>query len=178
MANIKQLYDDMAKIDRMLLDAGMNLPWEGISLAPITHEAGEKIYQKGQVYDFYKDIRDITQQAKREVFLVDAYPDEEVLDLYLEKTSTGVAIRILTNMPKRNFLSVARKFKMKPGVTFEVRTSGDCHDRVFFIDDTCWVMGQSLKDAAKKPTYLVKIESQQLFKKVFEDLWAQAQTLV
>jgi predicted RNA-binding protein associated with RNAse of E/G family len=43
------------------------------------------VYEKGQVYDFYKDIREITQTAKNEAFVIDAYPDAEVLDLYLEK---------------------------------------------------------------------------------------------
>ncbi len=88
------------------------------------------------------------------------------------KTAHGVKIRLLTNRPTGNFLKVARKFKMKPGVIFEVRASEDCHDRPFFIDDECWVLGQSVKDAAKKPKYLVKIESTQLFRTVFEDLWA------
>ena len=178
MTNIKQLYDDMAKIDRMLLDSGIKLPWEDMGLASVVYEAGEKVYEKGQVYDFYKDIREITQQARNEVFLIDAYPDEEVLNLYLEKIPTGIRIRILANKPKENFLTVAQKFKMKPGVKFEVRASTDCHDRLFFIDDTGWIMGQSLKDAGKKPTYLVKIESHDLFRKVFEELWSRAQPLV
>jgi hypothetical protein len=178
VANLKGTYDEMVKVDKMLLEAGIELPWSNLKPQAIIYEQGEKVYEKGQVYDFYKDIRDITNQAKNEVFLVDAYPDEEILNLYLDKTPAGIKIRILTNKPQGNFLTVSQKFKMKPGVNFEVRTSKDCHDKLFFIDDSCWVMGQSLKDAGKKPTYLVKIESHQLFRKVFEDLWAQAQALV
>lgn len=177
-SNLKQIYDKMAEIDRMLFDTGIELPWKDLRLRTVVHEAKEKVYPKGQVYDFYKDVREITKQAKNEVFLVDAYPDEEVLDLYLERIPSGIKIRILTNKPQGNFLKVAQKFKMKPGVSFEVQSSKDCHDRLFFIDDECWVMGQSLKDAGKKPTYLVKIGSYDLFRKVFEDLWSQAQTLV
>ena len=176
--NLKPIYDQMVSVDRMLLDAGIELPWIDLELRPVIYEAGEKVYEKGQVYDFYKDIRDITVQAKNEVFLVDAYPDEEVLDLYLDKVPRGIRIRILTDKPKGNFLTVAQKFKAKPGVQFEVRSSKDCHDRLFFIDRDCWVMGQSLKDAGKKPTYLVKIESHDLFRAVFEGLWSQGQTLV
>ena len=178
MFNLKEIYDEMAKIDRMLFEAGIELPWADLKLSPVTYEIGEKVYQKGQVYDFYKDIRDITTQAKNEVFLIDAYPDEEVLDLYLEKVPLITKIRILTNKPMGNFLTVAEKFKLKPGINFEVRASKDCHDRLFFIDDNCWVMVQSLKDAGKKPTYLVKIESSNSFREVFEDLWSQAQNLV
>ncbi len=178
ISNLKEIYDEMAKVDRMLFDAGIELPWMDLKLRPVIYEAGEKIYEKGQVYDFYKDIREITKQVKAEVFLIDAYPDEEVLDLYLEKIPPGIKIRILSNKPQGNFATVAQKFKKRPGVNFDVRVNKDCHDRLFFVDNTCWVMGQSLKDAGKKPTYLVKIESHDLFKKVFEDLWSQSQVLV
>jgi len=67
---------------------------------------------------------------------------------------------------------------MKPDVDFEVRQSKDCHDRLFFIDNECWVMGQSVKDAGKKPTYLVKIEAYDLFREVFNDLWKNASALI
>lgn len=77
-----------------------------------------------------------------------------------------------------NFLTLAQKFKAKPNVKFEVRQSNDCHDRLFFVDNTCWVMGQFVKDAAKKPTYLVKIESHDLFRFVFENLWNISSVLV
>jgi hypothetical protein len=176
--NLKAIYDEMLTVDKMLLEAGIELPWANLKPQAIVYGQGEKVYEKGQVYDFYTDIRDITKQAKSEVFLIDAYADEEILNLYLEKIATGIKIRILTNTPKGNFVIVAKKFKMNPGVNFEARTSKDSHDRLFFIDDSCWVMGQSFKDAGKKPTYLVKIESHQLFRKVFEDLWTRAQPLV
>ena len=138
----------------------------------------EKVYPKGHIYDFYKDIRNITKDAKNEVFVIDAYVDEELLNLYLEKIPIGVKIRILTKEPKGNFVTVAQKFKIKPKVDFEVRRSNDCHDRLFFVDDECWVMGQSVKDAGKKPTYLVKIEGYDLFRNVFDDLWKMASKLV
>jgi hypothetical protein len=166
------------EIDRKLFDAGFELPWEDLKLAPVVFSKDEKVYEKGQVYDFYKDIREITQTAKNEAFVIDAYPDEEVLDLYLEKLSPTVRMRVLTNRPKGNFIAIAKKFKQKPGVTFEVRESPDCHDRVFFVDNSCWVMGQSIKDAGKKPTYLARMESHDLFRKVFEELWKNASSVL
>ena len=188
MSNLSTIYSKMTEVDGMLFDAGIDLPWSRLNLSPIEYDTEEKVYEKGQVYDFYKDILDITKLAKNEVFFVDAYPDEEVLNLYLEKIAPGIGIRLLTNEPPRssgksyqaftNFVTVARKFKQKPGVAFEVRRSTDCHDRLFFIDGICWVMGQSMKDAGRKPTYLVKIQSGTMFKKVWEDLWSQAQPLV
>jgi len=59
-----------------------------------------------------------------------------------------------------------------------VRQNKDCHDRVLFVDNTRWVIGQSVKDAGKKPTYLVRIESHDLFRSVFENLWNASSVLV
>jgi len=141
-------------------------------------KANEKVYPKGHVYEFYKDIHKIIKKAKNEVFVVDSYADEELLNLYLEKIPAKVKIRILTKEPKGNFIKVAKKFKIKPNVDFEVRTSNDCHDRLLFIDNECWVTGQSIKDAGKKPTYLIKIYTSDIFKKVFDDLWINASKLI
>jgi len=177
-SQIGDIYKKMREIDQMLFDAGFELPWKDLKLAPIDYGKEEKVYPKGHMYDFYKDIRDITKDVKNEVFVIDAYVDEELLNLYLEKIPLGVKIRILTNKPQGNFITVAKKFKVKPNVDFQVRKSKDCHDRLFFIDNKCWVMGQSVKDAGKKPTYLVKIEGYDLFRKIFDDLWKNASKIV
>ena len=92
-----------------------------------------------------------------------------MLDLYLEKIPIGLKIKILTNKPQDNFVTVAQKFKIKPKVDFEVRKNKDCHDRLFFVDNACWIIGQSIKDAGKKPTYLVKIVAYDLFRNIFDD---------
>ncbi len=138
----------------------------------------EKIYDKGGLYDFYKDIGAITKSAKNEVAICDAYVNEELLDLYIAKLSPGTKIRILTEKPKGNFIVVAGKFKQKPGVNFEVRTSSDCHDRLLFVDEICYAFGQSVKDAGRKPTYLVRLVSYDLLKRIFEELWKNATPLV
>lgn len=177
-SQIADIYKRMRELDQRLLDVGFELPWTDLKLAPIDYGEAEKVYPKGHVYDFYKDISEITNDAKNEVFVIDAYVSEELLNLYLEKIPAGVKIRILTNKPQGNFVTVAKKFKIRPNVHFEVRKSDDCHDRLFFIDKDCWVMGQSVKDAGKKPTYLIKIESYDLFRNVFDDLWKNASVLI
>jgi len=168
----------MHDVDKILFEAGFELPWEEEKLRQMSHGQEEKAYEKGQIYDFYKDIREITQSAKNEVFLVDSYVAEEALDLYLDKIPSDIKIRILTNKPQGNFLSVAHKFKTKPSVNFEVRQNKDCHDRLYFVDNACWIIGQSIKDVGKKPTYLIKIESHDIFRLVFENLWKASSILV
>ena len=67
------------------------------------------------------------------------------------------------------------------GSIAEVKTSGEIHDRVLFIDDlSCWVMGQSIKDAAKaKPTYLLPLPADISTLKLshYELIWNNASVL-
>jgi ribosomal protein L31E len=168
----------MREIDQMLFNAGFELPWTELSLSPIDYGKEEKVYPKGYAYYAYKDILDIIKEAKNEVIVTDNFADEELINLYLEKIPEKVRIRVLTKEPKGNFMVVAKKFKTKPNVDFEVRKSMDWHDRWVFVDNGCWVLGQSVKDAGMKPTYLVKLEAYDLLKKAFDEVWNKASLLI
>ncbi len=51
------------------------------------------------------------------------------------------------------------------------------HDRMLFIDQRGWVIGQSIKDAArKKPTYLIELEEPSLSteRDIHNRIWAAA----
>jgi hypothetical protein len=143
-------------------------------------EAREIIYGKGDAYDFYKDIKKILKEAKMEVMVVDAYVNEELLDLYLEKVLPKVRIKILTNPNtyKGNFYTVARKFALKPNRNFEVKEDNDVHDRAIFVDNDSYVVGQSLKDAGKKPTYLILVHKSNELRKVFDAVWKSAKKTI
>jgi len=175
---IGDIYKRMREIDRMLVDAGFELPWVELKLSPIDYGKEERVYPKGYVYDFYKDILEILKEAKNEVIITDNYADEELINLYLEKIPEGVKIRVLTQKPQGNFIAVAKKFKTKPNVDFEARKSMEWHDRWVFIDNECWVTGQSVKDAGTKPTYLVKLGAYELLRKTFDEVWNKASLLV
>ena len=178
-SNIQDIYNALYELDRKLRDAGFDLPYSDLELSPIVVEAGERAYAQGQVFDFYADFRDITKSVKNEIFVIDAYASEDLFPLYLEKMQKGVKIHVLTNNPIGNFIQVARKFKTQYGSDFEVRQNPNCHDRIFFVDKSCWVIGQSIKDAAtKKPTYLLKVNSYDIFRIIFEDLWTKGKNLV
>ena len=63
----------------------------------------------------------------------------------------------------------------------QLRASPDVHDRAVFIDDSGWVLGQSLKDAAKaKPTYLVELAEPALtaLRKAHDAVWSSARNIV
>ena len=132
----------------------------------------EKVYKPGEIYDFYRDIKKITLSAKNEVFVIDAYAHEDIIDLYLDKLLIGIKIMILTKKPQDNFINIATKFKQKHKNNFEVKTNKNCHDRLFFVDKKCYVIGQSIEKAAmNQPTYLCEIHNSGKFRDVFQKLY-------
>ena len=69
-----------------------------------------------------------------------------------------VTLRIVTDQVRGALGAVAQKFPNSH--TLELRSSPDVHDRHIFVDQRGWIVGQSIKDAArKKPTYLVELSS-------------------
>ena len=173
------IYKRMRELDQILTNVGFDLPKENLQLSPIdlSTEKEQKVYPKGSIYDFYRDIIEIVTQAKNEIIITDNYANEELIDLYLQKVPESISIKILTKEPKGNFIAVARKFKAQH-TNFEARTSNEWHDRWVFVDNACWVTGQSVKDAATKPTYLVKLGGYDILKSCFIEAWNKAIVLV
>jgi hypothetical protein len=134
-------------------------------------------YEPGDEYAFYRDLKGVLAAAQKEVFLVDNYLDTEIFDLYAGAVQPGALVRMLTDQPKGNLTAVAQKYAARGG--FELRSSEDVHDRVVFVDDRCWVIGQSIKDAArKKPTYMIEHENPGRMRPIYEDIWNHAVTHV
>ena len=95
----------------------------------------------------------------------------------MENVSASVQIRVLTQKVSDSLRIVAEKFARRGG--FELRSSNGVHDRVVFADDRCWVIGQSIKDAAnKKPTYIVEHSGADTMKTIYETQWSAATTVV
>jgi hypothetical protein len=68
--------------------------------------------------------------------------------------------------------------KYSTGGNFAFRTTNAIHDRVLFADAHVWVIGQSIKDAAKKkPTYIVEFE-EPVMRPIYEGLWNSANVLI
>jgi hypothetical protein len=115
--------------------------------------------------------------SKQDVFLIDNYLNREILDLYAAVIPPGVPVRMLTSAPDATLTAVAQKYATRG--RFELRSNRDVHDRVVFVDGRCWVVGQSVKDAAKKkPTYMVEHENPARMLVVYENVWGNATAVV
>jgi hypothetical protein len=137
------------------------------------------VYETGDEYGFYRDLSSLVAGATSDVFIVDAYLDESVFNLYVEKIPSGVNVRMLSNKISSRVETIAEMYaKGKP---LELRSSSSVHDRAVFVDQRGWVVGQSIKDAAKnKPTYMVELGEPNLTasRKVHDSIWSSAKTIV
>jgi hypothetical protein len=135
----------------------------------------------GDVYDFFKALSAAVGSATSAILVIDPYVDDQIFDTYLSGIQGGVNVRILTAKYGNLLKPAVQKFTAQHKIVVEVRISADFHDRVLFIDGlSCWVMGQSLKDAAKaKPTYVLPLPTDVASMKLthYETIWAQASVL-
>jgi hypothetical protein len=133
-------------------------------------------YEPGQEYEFYRDITSILKAASKSVLIVDPYLGTDVFDVYAGAISRAVLFRLLTSNIPPNVLTLAQKYAS--GGNLEVRTTTAIHDRAVFADDRVWMIGQSLKDAAKKkPTYIVEHDPA-LSGPAYESIWNAATKIV
>lgn len=160
-------------VSDLINDLHLKLQEINVSLED-TEEDLERIYGISNHFDFYLDIKEVINQASNNVFIVDSWIDGDLLEVYLKNINPSLNIRILTNSNngKGNFLKVGNMFKAQYK-NFETKESPNIHDRAIFCDDNMgWVMGQSIKDAAKnKPTYLIRLDNSDKLKNIYEKIW-------
>jgi hypothetical protein len=135
-------------------------------------------YEPGEEYAVYRDLSTIVADAVKEVLIVDAYLDETIFNLYVDKIIPSVKVRILSNKIGSNVEAVARMFAS--GRSLELSSSTAIHDRLLFVDDRGWVIGQSIKDAARtKPTYLIELQEPALsaLRAAHESSWSSSRRI-
>jgi hypothetical protein len=135
----------------------------------------------GAVYDFMKTLRELVGSATNSLFVVDPYLDHQVFDSYLSSVSTAVSTRLLVRKAAPGLKGALSAFVAQKKMAVEIRVSPSIHDRVIFLDDrSCWVLGQSIKDAAKStPTYIapVSIDVSHMKKQDYDEIWLAAAPL-
>ena len=149
-----------------------------------TPQLSGQAFAPGEVYDFFKALSAAVGSATKSIFIIDAYLDEQIFDSYISGLPTDVSVQLLTGtkhgVPTKLKPAVAM-YNQQHGAVANVKVSDEIHDRVLFIDNlSCWVMGQSIKDAAKaKPTYLLPLSADIATLKLshYELIWNNALAL-
>jgi hypothetical protein len=136
----------------------------------------QSAYAPGDEYEFYKDMKNILSSAKSSILVIDPYLSKEIFEVYVDGINRSVKINILTDSPPPDAMLIAAKYSA--GGNLAMRASKAIHDRVIFADNRVWMVGQSLKDAAKKkPTYIVEHDAE-LMLPLYKDIWNKATVLL
>ena len=98
--------------------------------------------------------------AKRRLILIDNYIDERVLTLLAERRA-GVACRIYgKNVNKLDIQLAFSRFQQQyPNDQLQLTQWNASHDRFIICDDTLWLCGSSVKDAGRRTSMLIKLET-------------------
>lgn len=141
-------------------------------------QAAGGAFGPGAVYDFFNELNKLIAQATTTLFIIDPYMDSDIFDQYLSSSNTHVDISLLVSSNSSNLKAAAQKFAQQKGGNIEVRKSSTFHDRLVILDsNSVWVLGQSIKDAAKKkPTYLAPLAPDVSSLKIqhYSNIWQQA----
>jgi len=163
--------------------------WTGVKeIILLLHEARQELRMntigpvneaigKGQVFDYFDEIRKILETAQKDILFIDPFMDAEFVSRYLPHISKDVSIRILTRKGLPKLLPAIDLYTEQTSAIVQVRSIHEIHDRYFFIDEsTCYQSGASFKDGARKaPTTLTQITD--VFKVVnitYEKMWQDA----
>jgi len=144
-----------------------------------TKLASEYVFPKGTQWDAYKAIKQILQSAKREIFIVDNYMNDDVLDM-VAALPHKIKIRLLTGKANPDFkVSVSRFRRQYPQHQIEVRKhSAEIHDRAISLDNAQWyALGHSLNGFGGKLSLINKLEDVnaiQTLRNTLEKIWAAA----
>ena len=145
----------------------------------LPEEEIQGVYNPGDEYDFYRDLSSLVEAVTNEILIVDAYLAEDVFNLYVSKVPDSATVRILSEKLGPNVEVVAGKYAKSRQL--KLRSSKRIHDRMLFLEQRGWVIGQSIKDAAKKkPTYLIELNEPSLTasRDAHEKIWNEANVII
>jgi len=134
-------------------------------------------YAPGETYKFFADLKEIINQAEHKIMIIDPYFNAKAFDEYLSTVQKGLNIHILADQYLKEIHGYVEKHKEQFDTKVELRKSEELHDRIIIIDDNIgWVMGGSIKDAGKKATYLIPLDTHIVASKksIYEEIWKRS----
>ena len=140
------------------------------------------VYESGNVYRYFADVKEIIAGATTEIFLIDPYFDGEIFDDYFGAVSPDTRVLLLVDQYAPNLKGYIERHIATYGSQIELRRNkNDLHDRMLFVDaKNCWFTGCSFKDAGKRASYLIPFDSDLTAKKyaIYREIWDRSSDLL
>jgi hypothetical protein len=113
--------------------------------------------------------------AVQELFIIDAYINEEAFELYVGKVSLQASVRMLSNQMGEGTTALAKAYAKTSQL--QIRASMRVRDRAIFLDQRGWILGEAIKNAAgRKPTYMIELGEPVLsaVRDIYNKMWTAA----
>jgi hypothetical protein len=141
----------------------------------------ERVFPKGTQYEAFKEIKNILRSATKEIFIVDNYVDDTVLDI-LAALPVQPSLKLLTSNVPKDFSVAVKKFSSQYRRPVEVRLhQREIHDRALVIDDMYfYALGASIKDAGSQLFFINRVEDPTNISRLrteLRNIWALAKPL-
>lgn len=145
-------------------------------LVPGSCPIRELLLTQGTEYDSYRAIKQVFQEAKQSITIVDPYLDGTVFTMLATSSSLDLSVKLLTSKVPADFALEGGKFRKQfPQFTIEARKTSNFHDRFIIINDSrCWHIGASIKDAGGKTFMISELEdttNRDALKQAFDASW-------
>jgi hypothetical protein len=149
-----------------------------VTTGDLQRAGGLIVVNRKATHSFDKYLRNIFQGGKIEVLIADAYVDGTIFDTVLDSISKTVPIKLLYSSAADTFAAKTVRFS-KQWTQFATRKYKHLHDRFMVVDNTGYVLGPSIKDAASNsPAVIVEpnLNEKRLLKTFFNELWQKGNT--
>lgn len=160
MANASVLYERINSMEtrQLLYQEKADKQFERIFDYIAAHEeSNQKIFYDGQIFDAFRIMTDLVQQAEKTIVLIDGYVDIGTLNI-LSKKKDEVSVCIYTFASTRLSVQDIAKFNAQYP-KLKVRYTTAFHDRFLILDNSkAYHIGASIKDAGKKCFAINRIE--------------------
>lgn len=151
-------------------------------LVPGSSPIRELLLTQGTEYDSYRAIKQVIQEAKQSIAIVDPYLDGTIFTMLATSCAPALSIKLLTAKVPTDFTLEGGKFRKQfSQFTIQARKTSDFHDRFIIVDDSrCWHIGASIKDAGAKTFMISELEdtrNRDALKQAFASSWSFGQAI-
>ena len=123
-------------------------------LVDMHRQPEERIFSTGCVFDAWEYVAALVREAKNRIVLIDNYCDERTLTL-LSKRQSNVECTIYTRFNEAFNTDLEKHNRQYPAIK-KVQLLQKEHDRFLMIDDTVYILGDSLKNLGHSMTTVLK----------------------
>ena len=123
-------------------------------LVKIHDRPTDRIFPTGCVFDAWEYVSTLIRSARQRIILIDNYCDERTLAI-LSKRAPDVICTIYTRY-NETFQADLDKHNRQYPIIEKVQLSHKEHDRFLIIDDSVYILGDSLKDIGHSMTTVLK----------------------